>query len=171
MIVISLLMRKVYMKKINAKKRMMFVQNDDYNYLCYVVILTLGYFSCFDKKTSFKDYRKIAFISNIIFFRNKNDWNDIYYKSQITQCTLLNVIAVLDENNIIGVDKEEVNKKVNIWLKDGGLYKSLIQSGFFSYEQDELLKIKSEIKRFKSLTLKTFLDKKFLPHGVSVWEV
>ncbi|MGF1794277.1 hypothetical protein L4D21_27340, partial [Photobacterium profundum] len=120
------------MKKIDAKKRLMFVQNDDYNFLCYIIIVTLDYFKCFNKKSSFKDFRKIAFIANIIFCRNKKDWNSIYYKSQITVRTLSTLIQAMENKGIIELSMNDKNKTVDIWLKKNETTNSFIKDGDFN---------------------------------------
>jgi len=159
------------MKKISAKKRMMFVQNNDFNFLCYMVLLTLEKFSCSSKKSLFVDYRKIAFISNIVFWKNKTDWDKIYYESQISIKTLDMIIQSLEKKGVINVKINEKRKTVDIWLADRTLSKIFVDDTMFAYELEELDKIKKIDNRLRTSKLSTFLDKQFSLHGVKVWEV
>lgn len=159
------------MKKISAKKRMMFVQNNDFNFLCYMVLLTLEKFACSSEKKSFIDYRKIAFISNIVFWKNKNDWNKIYYESQVSIKTLEMIIQALKKRGVINVKLNDEKKTMDIWIADRTLSKLFVDEAMFTHELDELEVIKNINNRLRTSTLSTFLNKQFSPHGVKVWEV
>ncbi|MEZ8306897.1 hypothetical protein AB6D02_24205 [Vibrio splendidus] len=159
------------MKKISAKKRMMFVQNNDFNFLCYMVLLTLEKFSCSSEKKSFVDYRKIAFISNIVFWKNKTDWNKIYYESQISIKTLEMIIQSLENKGVINVKLNDKRKTVDIWIADRTLSKLFVNEAMFTHELEELEVIRKINNRLRTSTLSTFLDKQFSLHGVKVWEV
>ncbi|EHU9473383.1 hypothetical protein KZY47_003305 [Vibrio vulnificus] len=158
------------MNKSEAKKRMMFVQNDDYNFLSYITILTLQYFSCTKKKQTFVDYRKIAFIANIIFYKNKDDWNQIYYSSQTTLKSLFSIIQLLEKKRILNLESNEKMKTIDLWLNKDSIGDTFSEGNLFKYELDEIKKIHSEISRTRTLKLKTFLDRVFEQHGVMVWE-
>ncbi|PQJ46361.1 hypothetical protein BTN99_13620 [Vibrio campbellii] len=158
------------MNKAEAKKRMMFVQNDDYNFLSYITILILQYFSCTKKKTVFVDYRKIAFIANIIFYKNKDDWNQIYYSSQTTLKSLFSIIQLLEKKGILNLESNEKLKTIDLWLNKDSIGDTFSEGNLFKYELDEIKKIHSEISRTRTLKLKTFLDRVFEQHGVTVWE-
>ena len=159
------------MKKISAKKRMMFVQNNDFNFLCYMVLLTLEKFSCISEKSLFVDYRKIAFISNIVFWKNKNDWSQIYYESQISIKTLDVIIQSLEKKGIINVKLKEKRRTADIWIVDRTLSKLFFNESIFAHELEELETIKKIDNRLRTSKLSTFLDKQFSLHGVKVWEV
>ena len=158
------------MNKAEAKKRMMFVQNDDYNFLSYITILILQYFSCTKKKTVFVDYRKIAFIANIIFYKNKDDWNQIYYSSQTTLKSLFSIIQLLEKKGILNLESNEKLKTIDLWLNKYSIGDTFSEGNLFKYELDEIKKIHSDISRTRTLKLKTFLDRVFEQHGVTVWE-
>lgn len=159
------------MKKISARKRMMFIQNDDFNFLCYMVLLILEKLSCTKEKFSFIDYRKIAFISNIAFYKNKTDWDEIYYDSQITLKTLEMVIQSLEKKGIINIMLNDTRKTIDIWLADRTLSKMFVKEQLFTYELEEIEKIRKIDNRLRTSKLSTFLDKQFSSHGVKVWEV
>lgn len=159
------------MKKISARKRMMFIQNDDFNFLCYMVLLILEKLSCTKEKFSFIDYRKIAFIANIVFYKNKTDWDEIYYDSQITLKTLEMVIQSLEKKGIINIMLNDTRKTIDIWLADRNLSKMFVKEQLFTYELEEIEKIRKIDNRLRTSKLSTFLDKQFSSHGVKVWEV
>jgi len=49
-----------------AKKRMMFIQGEDYNFLAYTLLIFLNEMGCHSEKTKFKDFRKIAYLIDFI---------------------------------------------------------------------------------------------------------
>lgn len=159
------------MKKINAKKRMMFVQNNDLNFLCYMVLLTLEKLSCIDEQSSFVDYRKIAFISNLVFWKNNTDWNKIYYESHISIKTLDLIIESLVRKGIVNLNVNEKRKTVDIWIADRAISKLFFEEPAFADELKELESIRKIDNRIRTSKLSTFLDKQFSIHGVKVWEV
>lgn len=136
-----------------------------------MVLLTLEKFSCTSEKCLFVDYRKIAFISNIVFWKNKTDWNKIYYESQISVKTLDMIIQSLEKKGIINVKLNEKRKTVDIWIADRILSKLFADEAMFTHELEELEKIRKIDNRLRTSKLSTFLDKQFSPHGVKVWEV
>jgi len=158
------------MSKIQAKKRLLYVQNNDYNFLCYILILTLESFSCYSNKKSFKDFRKIAFIANIIFTKSKDDWNQIYYRSQHTIKPLTTLILMLEKNGVISLEQHK-GKTVNIWLNKDRLNKRFSELEMFSHEVSEINKLIEQEPRTNSLKLSSFLNRIFSDHGVEVWEV
>lgn len=159
------------MKKISAKKRMMFVQNNDFNFLSYMVLLTLEKFSCICEASRFVDYRKIAFIANMVFWSNKSDWNKVYYESQITLKTLDMIIQSLKEKGIIKIQLNDTRKTVDIWVVERNLSKLFAKEAMFAHELEELEEIRRIDNRLRTSKLSTFLNKQFSPHGVKVWEV
>ena len=42
--------------KENAKKRLMYIQKEDYNYLAYNILLVLNEFNAYSESSSFKDF-------------------------------------------------------------------------------------------------------------------
>lgn len=170
MTVIGHLMRKGYMKKISAKKRMMFVQHNDFNFLSYVILLTLENLSCVNEKTAFIDYRKIAFISNILFSKVNRDWDKIYYDSQGTIKNIELIIQFLNRKGIIEIKVNSKRKTVDIWLLDRELSKMFANKPIFIDDIKEIEEIKKIDNRIRTSKLSTFLDKQFSPNGVKIWE-
>ena len=150
---------------------MMFIQNDDFNFICYMALLILEKLSCTKENFSFIDYRKIAFIANIVFYKNKTDWDEIYYDSQITLKTLEMVIQSLEKKGIINIMLNDTRKTIDIWLADRTLSKMFVKEQLFTYELEEIEKIRKIDNRLRTSKLSTFLDKQFSSHGVKVWEV
>lgn len=164
-------MRKGCMKKISAKKRMMFVQNNDFNFLSYMVLLTLEKLSCTSEKKPLIDYRKIAFIANMIFWKNKTDWNKIYYESQISIKTLDMIIQSLDKKGVVSVKLNDKRKTVDVWISDRTLSKLFLDEAMFAYELMRLEEIRVLDNRLRTSKLSTFLDNQFSRYGVKIWEV
>lgn len=170
MIATGHLMKQDYMKKISAKKRIMFVQHNDFNFLSYVILLTLEKLSCFNEKTAFIDYRKVAFISNILFYKVNKDWDKIYYDSQGTVKNIELIIQSLNKKGIIEIKLNSQRKTVDIWLLDRGLSKMFVNEPMFIDDLKEIEEIKKNDSRIRTSKLSTFLEKQFSPNGVKIWE-
>ncbi len=51
---------------IAAKKRIMFIHGEDFNYLAYHVIVLLDTLKCDSASRPFKDHRKLAFLMDLV---------------------------------------------------------------------------------------------------------
>ena len=63
------LMKKGYMmikSRKSAKKRMMFIQREDYNFLTYNFLILLNELNCVSEDKRFNDFRKIAYLVEFI---------------------------------------------------------------------------------------------------------
>lgn len=150
---------------------MMFVQNNDFNFLSYMVLLTLEKLSCTSEKKSFIDYRKIAFIANMIFWKNKADWNKIYYESQISIKTLDMIIQTLEKKGVVSVKLNDKRKTVDVWISNRALSKLFVDEAMFAYELMRLEEIRVLDNRLRTSKLSTFLGNQFSQYGVKIWEV
>ena len=88
-----------------AKKRLMFIQKEDYNYLCYNLILLLDNLECNSEDQKFKDFRKVAYLIDFISSsRNFKDYSkdeliNIYSKAQLKKKLLSHILIVLKNRN------------------------------------------------------------------------
>jgi hypothetical protein len=75
--------------KENVKKRLMYIQKEDYNYLAYNILLVLNEFNAYSESSSFKDFRKVAYLVHFINLNpdfNSYDQNElakIYSQAQL----------------------------------------------------------------------------------------
>src|SRR5690606_4766235 len=134
MSVIFHLIKRVYMQqnRSSAKKRLMFIQKEDYNFLAYSTIILLKSLECTNEDKKFKDFRKIAYL---VDFVNEGGiprqfdpprLADIYAKAQIKKKLLHHLLIVLKNRNLIGVSINTASQTIDLWLK-----KEAIPTDFF----------------------------------------
>ena len=72
-----------------AKKRMMFIQKEDYNFLTYNLLILLYSLNCISESKRFRDFRKVAYLvdfinsSGNISDYTQNELASIYSKAQL----------------------------------------------------------------------------------------
>jgi hypothetical protein len=75
--------------KQTAKKRMMFIQTEDYNFLTYNLLIFLDEMKCHNENSKFQDFRNIAYLIDFISKSadlesyEKHELHDIYFKAQL----------------------------------------------------------------------------------------
>ena len=160
-----------------AKKRMMFIQNEDYNFLTYNLLLLLNELDCTSELKKFNDFRRIAylieFISNDINIEDYSEieLSNIYIRSQLKKKLLSHLIITLKHKKYLGIFLNETHKTLDIWI-----YKENIPSDFFDkkYFDKEIKNIKN-IKKYAKIRinqkLKSLVDNLYTDRGVQTWEV
>ncbi|MFH0709380.1 MAG: hypothetical protein V2A75_04150 [Pseudomonadota bacterium] len=160
-----------------AKKRMMFIQKEDYNFLTYNFLLLLNELDCNSETNRFHDFRRIAYL--IEFISNMTDIEDyqtielsnIYLRAQLKKKLLSHLIITLKNKGYLDASLNTVHRTLDIWI-----YKEKIPNDFFDIEyfKKEIKNIK-KIKKFASIQkqqkLKTMVDKLFTDRGVLTWEI
>lgn len=164
--------------KYDAKKRMMFIAKEDYNFFAYNILLILDQLGCDRDSKKFKDFRKIAFLIDFIM-SNKNieqyttdELSRIYINSQFNRIQLIShVLIALSLNNYIGLEPNIKARTVDIWVN-----KSVIDEIFWSSydwmkERSNIDAISRSISRLSSITVNTFIDKVFKSKNVRTWQI
>jgi len=160
-----------------AKKRMMYIHREDYNFLTYNLLLVLFVFECFSESKSFTDFRKIAYLidfisspSNIDTY-NKTELANIYSKAQLKKKLLSHLLIVLNNKNYIGIKLNNTRKTLDVWLKVDELPIDFIDLKYFDQEIGNINQLKKLVGRMRTVTIKTVVDKIFTDNGVLTWEV
>lgn len=163
--------------KQEAKKRIMFIQKEDYNFLTYNLLLILKYLGANSKESKFQDYRKIAYL--IQFISTNSNFNEytkeelviIYSKGHLKKQLLSHLILILKNKNFIGVDVNHSRNSLDIWLIEENIPNIFFDRNIFIKEIENIKNIKSELPRLKILTLKNVVDTIFTNNKVITWEV
>ncbi|WP_317310236.1 hypothetical protein [Clostridium thermobutyricum] len=112
-------------------KSLLFDFRSDINYIMWLIISILKIFNCTNKKSSFKDYRKIGFIVRLIY--NNKSLNDFvkflneeyleicalqklsacFLESKVEEKNINSALIILDKKEIINFNKTQ--KRVNIY--------------------------------------------------------
>lgn len=159
-----------------AKKRLMFIQKEDYNFLAYNTILLLDVLGCTTDTKKFKDFRKIAYLIDFI-----NEGGDpkkfdqqqlakIYSRAQIKKKLLHHLLVILKNKKFIGVSANATSKTIDLWLNKSAVPKEFLDNELFEKEVGNINELKRVLGTLKIFTLKTLADKIFTENNVLTWE-
>jgi len=160
-----------------AKKRLMFIQKEDYNFLCYNLILVLDVLKCTKETETFHDFRKIAYLIDFISSSkniqeySKDELINIYSKAQLKKKLLSHLLVVLKNKNFLGISINTTHKSFDVWLKRENIPDHFFNDEYFSNEITNLLQLKTDIRGLKTTTIKTMVDKLFTSKNILTWEI
>ena len=160
-----------------AKKRLMFIQKEDYNFLAYNTILLLDVLGCTSESRRFKDFRKIAYLIDFIneggdpSCFDQSQLSKIYQRAQIKKKLLHHLLIILKNRKLIGVSVNASTKTIDLWLNKSSVPIEFLTAEFFNKEISNINSLKSALGSFKGLTIKTLADKIFNQNNVLTWEV
>jgi len=160
-----------------AKKRLMFIQKEDYNFLAYNTIILLDALDCTSDTKKFKDFRKIAYLIDFI-----NEGGDptnfdqdqlakIYSRAQIKKKLLHHLLIVLRNKKFIEVSVNATSKTIDLWLNKSSVPAEFFNTDFFRKEMDNINELKRVLGTVRNFTMKTLADKIFTDNNVLTWEV
>jgi hypothetical protein len=163
--------------KQEAKKRIMFIQKEDYNFLTFNLLVLLKVLGANSKESKFQDFRKVAYLTHFISTNsNFNEFSKqelaiIYSKSHLKKQLLSHLILILKNKNYIGVDVNYNRNSLDIWLMEQNIPNDFFDKNLFSKEIENIKILKSELPRLKVLTIKNVVDTIFTNNKVITWEV
>lgn len=160
-----------------AKKRLMFIQKEDYNFLTYNLLLLLKILQANSKESRFQDFRKIAYL--IHFVSTQSNFNNlskqelaiIYTKSHLKKQLLSHLVLILKNRNYLGVEVNSVRGTLDIWIKEENISSDFFEGNLFEKEIKNILEIKKSLPRLKILLLKNVVDSIFTKNNVITWEI
>lgn len=165
------------MNKQLVKKRMMFIQKEDYNFLTYNLLLLLNEMDCTSESKKFNDFRRIAylieFISNSINIEDYKeiDLSNIYLRAQLKKKLLSHLIITLKNKGYLYISLNTVHKTLDIWIDKDKIPSDFFDTEYFSKEILNIKKVKKIAKITKVQKLKSMIDNLYTKRGVLTWEV
>lgn len=160
-----------------AKRRMMFIQGEDYNFLAYNLLIFLNEMGCHSEKTKFKDFRKIAYLIDFISGStnlaeyDKFELSNIYLKAQLKKKLLSHLIITLKNKNYVDISLNTTHKTIELWINKENIPKDFFDKVVFKREISNIQKLRKELKITRISLLKNLIDGIFTNRGVSTWEV
>lgn len=161
-----------------AKKRLMFIQKEDYNFLAYNTIILLDELGCTSESKKFRDFRKIAYLIDFINEGgNPKNFDQqqlakIYSRAQIKKKLLHHLLIVLKNKKIISVSANATSTTIDLWLNKDMIPLDFLDFTFFKNEIANIIELKTALGgALKTLTIKTLADKIFTQNNVLTWEV
>lgn len=160
-----------------ARKRMMFIQKEDYNFLTYNLIILLYSLKCTSSERKFKDFRKVAYLiefinsgGNITEY-TRDELASIYSKAQLKKQLISHLLVVLRNHNFIGVSINSVSNSFDIWLNLEEIPSEFFDKKMFKKEIENIKMIKKHASHLNILTVKTLVDKLFTSNNILTWEI
>lgn len=160
-----------------AKKRLMFIQQEDYNYLCYNLILILDTLECIEEDKRFRDFRKIAYLIDFtsstkdLECYTKDELMNVYSKAQLKKKLLSHLLIVLKNREYLGISINTTHKSFDIWLIKKNIPSEFFDKEYFSHEIKNLQKIKKSVHSIKTSAIKTMVDRFFTSKNILTWEI
>jgi len=163
--------------KQSAKKRMMFISSEDYNFLAYNLLIFLDEMKCHNENSKFQDFRNIAYLIDFISQSadlesyEKNELSIIYFKAQLKKKLLSHLIITLQNKDYLGISLNIKHRTIELWLNKEKIPKNFFDKTKFSKEISNIKQLKKVLGIKKNTLVKTLVDKIFKERKVSTWEV
>jgi len=160
-----------------AKKRLMFIPTEDYNFLAYNLLIFLDEMKCYNEQTRFKDFRKVAYLIDFISGSSdldeyeKFELSSIYLKAQLKKKLLSHLIITLQNKGYLDISLNTTHKTIELWLNKENIPKDFFDREKFKREISNIRKLKKDLKITKVSLLKKLVDDIFTNEGVSTWEI
>lgn len=161
----------------SAKKRMMFIQREDYNFLTYNFLILLNELNCVNEDKRFNDFRKIAylieFISNDIDIEKYTEieLSNIYLRAQLKKKLLSHLIITLKNKQYLGISLNTTHRTLDVWINKEKIPDDFFNSKYFFQEISNIQKLKKFARVSSKQKLKTMIDNLYTNRGVLTWEV
>lgn len=163
--------------KENAKKRLMYIQREDYNFLTYNILLVLNQFNAKSENTKFKDFRKIAYLVDFInlnpdFERyDQNELAKIYSQAQLKKKLISHLLIILKNREFIGLSINHIHQSFDLWIIEENVPEGFLNKELFEKEIENIKILQTKISRLKGITVKTMVDTIFTNNNIITWEV
>ena len=176
------------MEKISNKKRLMYMSGEDFYFFSYNIFLILKELNCFNGRT-FKDYRKLPYLVDIISDKNllgilvRNDFGEIrnpidrkhlvksYTDCQIKTSEYLKLLFSLERQGYVVLSSAKRMSQIDVELKRDVVGKEFFNTDIFGEEKNNITKLKSEISRISSINFETLIDRIYTAEREIRWAV
>jgi hypothetical protein len=161
-----------------AKRRIMFIQKEDYNFLTYTLLIFLDTLKCTSEHTPLRDFRKVAYLVDFInqggdFTKySPNQLSSIYSKALIKKQLIHHLLHVLNNREYIGISRNNPHKSLDIWIKKENIPEGFLDQDLFKNEIDNI-KILSKLfpyRSLKTITTKDLSDVIYKSNNVITWD-
>ena len=172
------------MSEISKKKRLMYLSGEDFYLYCYSIFVILDSLGC-SKGKYFRDYRKLAFLTDIISDDktvyvvshssggklNPKDYEcllDSYSNGLTRRSEILKLLFVLEKRGYVSLNRGKA-QEIDVTVNKEGLPDEFLSSNVFDSETKNIKDVSKKAGRLASLTLETMLSKIYVVNGVRTW--
>ena len=160
-----------------AKKRMMYIQKEDYNFLTYTFLILLNELKCISYDKKFNDFRRIAYL--IEFIGNNIEVDDydeielsnIYLRAQLKKKLLSHLMITLKNKGYLGISLNTTHRTLDVWINLENIPSDSFNQNYFKNEIKNIIKIRKIAKVTAKQKLKTMVEKLYSDKGVLTWEI
>lgn len=170
------------------KKRMMFSIDEDYYFISIKILIILSVLKCYT--TKLVDYRKLALI--IEFIKNKENFElfkklflgdkketiqqnkqilNIYFNASLNELLIKKIIFFLERKNLLELEKNNKFKSLDIKFIKNRQLEHFLSEEIFNEDKEQIIYIKNNLDRLKSIKYDTFIEKIFGSGEVSKWDI
>lgn len=163
--------------KYAAKKRMMFIQKEDYNFLAYNLLVFLDTLDCTEEKKKFRDFRKVAYLIDFINTKrqfedfSQNELANIYTKAHLKKQLISHLLVVLRNKDYIDVSINTTYNSFDIWLKKENIPSTFFDKEVFDDEICNIRTLKNLAHSLKTVPIKKLVDTLFTSKNILTWEI
>lgn len=173
-----------------AKKRIMFVAGEDFNFLTYNVLIILDALGCNSQQKMFHDHRKLPYLISLassptaqqILLRRKrlnsslgkrdlHTIASIYTQGVSRRHLVERVIYVLSRRGLVTARVGTESGSLDVCENNERIPEDFQESEFFELERANLNALRRIAPKLRSLKLGTFLQRYFTDQGVQTWQV
>jgi hypothetical protein len=171
-----------------AKKRIMFIKGEDYNYLAYHILIVLDELNCASPERPFRDHRKLAFMTDFVSSQSlanilvrchrlkslpsKRDAHSLasaYANGATRKHLITRVISSLERREVVSVAQGDKDLELNVWLNRSNVPESFLASDIYAVERANITLLRGVSPHLRTLNFDTFLQRFFGDCGVHTW--
>lgn len=171
-----------------AKKRIMFIKGEDFNYLTYNILILLDSLRCHDQQKAFKDHHKIAYLIDLVSspvlasilsrkgrlqtrlsMRDQHILATAYSNGASRQHFVARTINSLVTRGLVSVSQGQHQLDLDVWVNARELPSTFLSSELYDQERVNIELLKTISTQLRILNLKTFLTRFYGEQGVQVW--
>lgn len=162
----------------------MYLSGEDFYLYCYSIFVILDSLGCCEGKY-FRDYRKLAFLTDIINDEkvvyvvsssrgeqlNPKDYEcllDSYSNGLTRRSEILKLLFVLEKRGYVALKKGK-SQEIDVSLNKSSLPVCFLSDNVFKFEYQNIKNVSKKVTKLSMLTLDTMLDKIYLKNGVKTW--
>lgn len=171
-----------------AKRRIMFIKGEDFNFIAYNILVILMELECVNDSKQFIDHRKLSFLIDLVTVpqlasvmttraamgealgdRDLHSLSVSYSKGESRKHLVARTMLSLHTVGYIGLSKNNSDIGLNSWAVMDKIPPEFSASKLYDTERQRVEQLKSISRLLRSIKLSTFLEKFYANLGVHVW--
>jgi hypothetical protein len=171
-----------------AKKRIMFIKGEDFNFLAYNILIILDALRCHSENRPLKDHNKLAYLIDLISSptlatiierrerlgsklsaRDLHSLSTAYTNGAARKHFVARVLNSLKTKGLLGFRTGEHDLDLDVWLNADRLPSGFLSSDLYAPERTNIDLLKLVSKFLRTITFSTFISRFYGEQGVRLW--